>query len=322
MANKEGRGDKTSYYQRLRMVEWLEAPPGDNFKLITGDGQGKMKNVVAGAKLKKKDAYTELADFVNQQCGSSWTAENAQSRYRAYLKLYKETRRNIDDGSKEKFCLGPDDFSKGIDTIEKKIEKLCPFYYRLETLYGSKQNIIPSFVYESGQPLSTNTGSNKVDDDNDDENCFDNELAEMRQQDELLRLTTLPESFQKDESFESISSIKKRSPSSTSSEVHSMAAESFDDLGGKLAHIKKQRNNKDKEFHYQFNDNKLQEIELQRERFRWEREFEEKKILNEQIAKEKECKEETKRTIISKLIDQNKSPEEIKDYLKAFNFDM
>jgi hypothetical protein len=70
---KEGRGANTTFVQKHRMIEWLELKNGANFKLITGGGSTLMKSVVAGAKLKKTDAYDELAEHVNQRCGANWT---------------------------------------------------------------------------------------------------------------------------------------------------------------------------------------------------------------------------------------------------------
>ena len=42
--------------------------------------------------------------------------------------------------------LGPEDLAQGIDTIDKKLEKDCRGFRRLEVLYGGRQNVRPSSV--------------------------------------------------------------------------------------------------------------------------------------------------------------------------------
>ena len=180
-----GRGEATTWAQRLCMLEWLDIPA--NFKLITGDASSALKSVVAGTKLKKTDAYNELASHVNMKCGTNWTKASAESRYRAYLKAYKETKRALANGNNEKFCLGPADISKGIDTIQKKIDILCPYFDRMDTIFGSKQNVIPSHVAMPARP--TQLAYNSFDDlvlraaeDDDDE---DSSSSERQDNEEL-----------------------------------------------------------------------------------------------------------------------------------------
>jgi hypothetical protein len=43
---KKGRSGATTWAQRVRMLEWLEMPPGRNFKLVTGGMED--KDIVAG----------------------------------------------------------------------------------------------------------------------------------------------------------------------------------------------------------------------------------------------------------------------------------
>ena len=63
------RGVKTTYYQQLAMIEWLEVPV--NFRLITGAAQKDVGKVVAGAKLKKEQGYADMMAHVNQKCACS-----------------------------------------------------------------------------------------------------------------------------------------------------------------------------------------------------------------------------------------------------------
>ena len=61
-----GRGEQTSWAQRMAILEWLEEPSGENFKLITGSASNG-KSVVAGSKLTKEHGYSALADHVNER---------------------------------------------------------------------------------------------------------------------------------------------------------------------------------------------------------------------------------------------------------------
>ena len=98
---KKGRGTETTWGQKAAIMEWLELPPGDNFRLITGAynlnlivvmdnfrliigaATSKMNGVVAGAKVSKQSAYVSLAVFVNQRCGRKWDSKTTLNRYRA-----------------------------------------------------------------------------------------------------------------------------------------------------------------------------------------------------------------------------------------------
>jgi hypothetical protein len=102
---------------------------------------------MAGAKLTKTAAYQDLAEYVNTKCSTNWTKDACQNRYTAYYKLYKETKAAFDNVNGEKYCLTELDLKNGV-TIDKKLEKDCPYFYRLDALFGSRQNIKPSYTME------------------------------------------------------------------------------------------------------------------------------------------------------------------------------
>lgn len=137
---KSGRGAPTTYYQCQSMVEWLEVP--QNFAVIVGDALKTVQGVVAGAKLKKTHGYSSMAGYVNERNSTNWDVKIGEARYRAFLTKYKETKSKIASGCHEKYCLGLEDFKKGIDTIEKKIQADCFFFERMDLLFGSRQNVI------------------------------------------------------------------------------------------------------------------------------------------------------------------------------------
>ena len=128
-----------------------------NFNLITGQATNTMKIVVAGIKLKKTNAFQEIADCVNLACSTNWDRDIAKSRYESYLKSYKTTKALI---CGEKFMIGSKDTAKGINTLKEKAESLCTYFDRMDLLYGSRQNVVPSYVMETGQQaLAAETGA-------------------------------------------------------------------------------------------------------------------------------------------------------------------
>jgi hypothetical protein len=72
MLIKEGkRGKESTWKEKQCIVEWLEMPPGTNFKIITGSATSNLKTVVSGTKLKKTHGYASLAEFLNERCGTN-----------------------------------------------------------------------------------------------------------------------------------------------------------------------------------------------------------------------------------------------------------
>ena len=143
--SKRARGVKTTWTQFVAMVEWLENK--DNFNLIVGRATSGIKTgMVAGFKLSKKAGYAELADFVNQKCNVHWDARNAEARLRAYIKRFKDTKRALLNQGGAKYCIGDKDRAKGINTIEAKLNDDCPYFKRMDALFGGRQNITPFSV--------------------------------------------------------------------------------------------------------------------------------------------------------------------------------
>jgi len=143
---KRARGAKTSYSNILAIVDWLDKK--ENFNLIVGASQKNQKTVVAGSKLKKKDAYESLAEHVNQICGTSWDCDTCESRYRACLDKYRSARDAYKDKSGQKFGLTSEEVSRGV-TIDDKLNKLCPLFSRWDALFGERPNFNPPFLFES-----------------------------------------------------------------------------------------------------------------------------------------------------------------------------
>ena len=121
----KGRGSRTTGAQLLALVEWLQVEK--NYDLITGAAQKKLGGVEAGVKLKKTDAYKELALFVNAKTDAGWTQKEGESRYRSVWKRYKDMKQAYQNVNGKKFGLSLKEQNEKI-TIEEKLEKMCHLY--------------------------------------------------------------------------------------------------------------------------------------------------------------------------------------------------
>ena len=62
---------------------------------------GSMKGIMSRSKL-TKTACQDLADFVSNRYNICWDSKT-MSRFRAYIKLYNETKKEVEDNSGVKF---------------------------------------------------------------------------------------------------------------------------------------------------------------------------------------------------------------------------
>ena len=105
VAGKRSRGGKTTWSQLAAIVTWLEVTA--NFNLVNGKATattaGIMKGCRSGKKLKQSDGFKQLAEFVNERCGTHWDGKTAGARYKEYKKKYKKTKRSsIFDNNRRK----------------------------------------------------------------------------------------------------------------------------------------------------------------------------------------------------------------------------
>ncbi|KAI9328143.1 hypothetical protein BDR26DRAFT_874399 [Obelidium mucronatum] len=162
----------TTPAQRNAIVAWLEIPA--NFKLITGSAAFN-RTIVAGAKLKKSDAYRALADHVNVVTSAGWTSEQGKTRYDAYLRTYKATKKAAEATG---FGVTDEESKKGIKTVDEKLEIMCPNYQQLDRLFGGRQNVQCSTTEETEPPKDEEEDSEVGDNQSDDgalENGFEND---------------------------------------------------------------------------------------------------------------------------------------------------
>jgi hypothetical protein len=71
------------------ILQWLEIE--SNFNWLNGEATKGMKMVVAGAKVSKASALQDLADHVNEKCGTKWHKDKARETLRSYKDIYKKT---------------------------------------------------------------------------------------------------------------------------------------------------------------------------------------------------------------------------------------
>ncbi len=178
-----GRSKATTHSQKQAMVNWLEEPR--NFNLITGNGAANYSGIIAGAKLKKRDAYDSLAAYVNQTCCTNWTVKQAEARYKAYVKCYKKVARAVANPGGKKFCISLDDHARGIVSLEQKKDHLCTFYGRMDNLFGGRQNIVPSHMMKTTAPGGFGgADSDSEDEEEDDDDSVDDESVGSASQQE------------------------------------------------------------------------------------------------------------------------------------------
>jgi len=198
---KSSRGCKTTWAQRAAMVGFLEIP--SNFNLITGNGTANHSFVIAGVKVTKESGYADLKDEVNAKCGTKWTTDMAKSRFRAYLKQYKDTKRNLLNDGGKKYGLGEADFKKGITTIAAKLEDECPLFERMDKLFGGRQNINPSSVFQPPMPGDLDEGDSE-----------DEDLATME---EMIRLNNTSSTNDDDDVLPLVPSVDALPPAAVES---------------------------------------------------------------------------------------------------------
>ncbi|KAL3691188.1 hypothetical protein R1sor_004839 [Riccia sorocarpa] len=141
----EGRADRyvlrDSDYELI--VSYLEDP--ENFAALYGSGR---KTKVGGKFQTKTTAFGVMAVQLQSLGFPPCTAKNLYKkvnrykvRYETALSMLKETGGGLTD----------EDINRGL-TIEDKLNKACPFFNRMDALFGTKANIVPPATCELGIP--------------------------------------------------------------------------------------------------------------------------------------------------------------------------
>ncbi len=172
------------------MVDWLEIK--SNFAMIVGkstDGKG----VAHGNGKTLTSAYDKLNQYVVDRMKLSKSQgipvdprtlipwDNPRSRFISYRTTYFRTKRASQQIG---FGLTQEEAEQGL-TIEDKLDKMCPFFDRMDVLFGNRQNVAPSFAAE--RPLSKKR-SNDADTNNDVPDIFPNESASCNSNDDGIKI--------------------------------------------------------------------------------------------------------------------------------------
>lgn len=151
------------------MVEWLEKP--GNFNIIVGRVSEENARRFGGAQT-KNSGFASMREFVYHSCMKEftdkglevppkytrkWEPTTCQSRWNSYFKVYKKTKQRLD--AQTGFGLTDRHYREGV-TLEEAVEEVCPYYYRLDDLFGMRQNIHPYSVFDSHEMTSTASSQN------------------------------------------------------------------------------------------------------------------------------------------------------------------
>jgi hypothetical protein len=320
-----GRGEATTWQQRHCILEWLEVR--ENFQLITGGTPP--GPVVAGKKLKKTDAYKALAEYVNLKLGYAgppnfWDGTKSKSKYESLLTKYKTTRAKYVDRSGAKFALSEEDLFAG-KTIDAKLEEECVDFKRWDALFGERQNVNPSFTYESG---SFELDDSDEDSDLDEERIviglsdpastavFINTVSTQS----LANSATDPEIAVKsasnitDVAAVKIGNVKKTATQTPAFKVHPVLAKLSEAVSsdGSSGDSKQSSKKAKTDLHSSFTEAKLAQVQLERERFEYEK--------ASRISVVDPAKETTRKEILLALLKDGKSTAEIKTILADLGY--
>lgn len=215
------------------------------------------------------------------------------NRFKAMLCRYKELARLYRDPSGMKYCLDNDDFSKGIRSIEAKLENDCQGFARLDAMFGGRQNIVPTFTEETG----LNSGSI------DDFSTFDdNETEEEEKEEEEEEDASNDKNQQCNLSVASGSASVDRNNTSFDSATSKRSSD-LDSQSSQRDRPPLKR--KAADFSTSWTEMKKRELQMRESENSQAFEFKKLEIL-----------EARKTQVILKLIDQGKSSEEIEEFTK------
>jgi hypothetical protein len=294
VAKKMKQGEKTPHTtksQRFSIIKWLRNE--SNFRLITGlaaaENTQDLSGKKSGKKLKKADAYRSLASFVTRESNISWTAYQAKNRFETYLSFYKKAKLASEQPG---WCVNDEDIAKGIKTIEQKLETLCPYFKEMDALFGDHATFTdettPRIPLEVGPEINAALEADEADENEEEQSTVSSEDSINQ---EGLQSPMKKAAFDDNSSEISTNSGQKRKDFST---VYSEQSREELEFNKKKIRLEMEM--------------RKREVDLQIKRLNFDKEIEIKKM-------DMEAKK-IRASIINTLIEQGKSPQEIKEYLK------
>jgi len=152
------------------MVQWLEEP---NNQAVLRRGSGFTKKAA-------------LASLVSQLPSKS--SQQVVDKYGNIKKSYSKAAQMNDQPG---WGLGEEDLAEGKATQRSKLLSACPFFFRLDAIWGNKSNVmspvafIPPVTFESG---SCSDGAQDLGNDSGLRDILDSELSRTRTDDDRQRL--------------------------------------------------------------------------------------------------------------------------------------
>ena len=276
------------------LVRWLENE--ENRSIIDGKQSGGAPQ--SGKGITKTEGFNRLAIHVNSVCGTRYNGSQMQGKF-SYLKNKYKKAVAFQSSSCSGEGITESDRALGITTISEKLNLICPFYDKWEEFYGEKPNVRPRI-------LSSSESISEVVDDVEE---FEEEIAESntiedrnsdRVYSESERLDTENSSSKRKKKFNFTNHHKDESRTKSKTNFR-------DDFYQKRVLALQHRLDFEKE-----------KFALDHEKQKKVEEIESKKL---ELEKEKHLYEKQKHIddrraqLLMKLLDLNKSPEEIEKYI-------
>ncbi|KAJ0391142.1 hypothetical protein P43SY_011014 [Pythium insidiosum] len=155
----------TTMFQLRAMVDWLEVP--ENFKIIKGEstkgksfGHGVAVTKIKGYGLMAAHVYksarrlAKAEGVIDERHAHQWTAGVCQSRWKSHYKRYIKVRDRVQ--KQTGYGITSEMMAAGL-TLEDVIERECPFYRRIDAIFGQQSNVQPASVMAE-PALSDNEG--------------------------------------------------------------------------------------------------------------------------------------------------------------------
>ncbi|KAI9906062.1 hypothetical protein PsorP6_013470 [Peronosclerospora sorghi] len=83
--------------------------------------------------------------------GTEWDEKAGKSRYESYLATYKKIRAKSNPTG---FGITDADRRADRHTIDAKLDFMCPFFNRMDNLFGIRQNVNPTYISALGPQLA------------------------------------------------------------------------------------------------------------------------------------------------------------------------
>lgn len=129
--------DQTDY---MTIVSYLESP--SNYDRRFGAGKTKVGDIKT-----KAAAFEEMASIVNSrsQYRLHLDVTQMQSRFQTYKSRYMKAKGRMNQTG---FGLTAEEKNAGV-TIAKKLDNMCPFFERMDMIFGKKANVEPAYAIDT-----------------------------------------------------------------------------------------------------------------------------------------------------------------------------